>query len=189
MLPIPGMEAHRERDKGRDIFARLYEVHAPSLLSFVGLRVATREDARDLLVEVFLAALENKQFIQLDEAQQRSWLWKVTRNKVTDYYRKHQHQHISSLEEYTGDLYTDESDEPEVMAILSDEASRLRGFIREHLTPFEQQLISLRFAHNLRSPEIARIVGKKEGAIRTQLSRTLNLLRSLYGRPDHNDHF
>lgn len=184
MLSIRGMEAHRERGASNDAFARLYEIHAPALLAFVSLRVATREDARDLLVEVFLAALEEKRFMQLSESQQRSWLWKVARNKVIDHYRKH-HQRIDSLEEYHGDLYADDGDEPEAIAILSDEASRLRGFIRKHLTPFQQQLLSLRFAHNLRSPQIATIVGKSEGAIRTQLSRTLNLLRSLYEQHEY----
>lgn len=165
-----------------DEFARLYEAHAPALLAYVSLRMSAREDARDLLVEVFMAALEDTHFPRLGATEQRGWLWRVTRNKLVDYYRVQQRRGTASLETYSEALYANEREEPEEVALRSEEVSRLHLFIHEHLTPLQQQILHLRFARDLRSREIADVIGKSEGAVRTQLSRTLNLLRTLHNK-------
>jgi DNA-directed RNA polymerase specialized sigma24 family protein len=41
-------------------------------------------------------------------------------------------------------------------------------------------VMCLRFGYNLRCAEIASILGKQESAVRTMLSRTINLLRDVY---------
>jgi DNA-directed RNA polymerase specialized sigma24 family protein len=50
----------------------------------------------------------------------------------------------------------------------------------KRLSPLQREVMCLRFGYNLRCAEIASILGKQESAVRTMLSRTINLLRDVY---------
>ncbi len=55
------------------------------LLGFIQQRVASTEDAEDILQDVFYQFAGNTEPIE----QVTGWLYKVARNKITDNYRKH----------------------------------------------------------------------------------------------------
>ena len=55
------------------------------LLGFIKQRVASTEDAEDILQDVFYQFAGNPEPIE----QVTGWLYKVARNKITDNYRKH----------------------------------------------------------------------------------------------------
>ena len=55
------------------------------LFGFIKQRVASTEDAEDILQEVFYQFAGNAEPIE----QATGWLYKVARNKITDNYRKH----------------------------------------------------------------------------------------------------
>jgi RNA polymerase sigma factor (sigma-70 family) len=55
------------------------------LLGFIKQRVASTEDAEDILQDVFYQFAGNAEPIE----QATGWLYKVARNKITDSYRKH----------------------------------------------------------------------------------------------------
>lgn len=171
----------RQSNKGLDddAAAVLYQRHSPSLLAYLRMHARSWEEAEDLLVEVFLAALEKEGFGALREAEQRSWLWRVARNKVVDSFRLMQRRQMLPLDEVAETIYYDEELAPEQVTLRQEEYARLRSSIQD-LSPLQQQVLQLRFVNELRCGEIATAVGKSEAAVRMLLSRTLNLLRSIY---------
>jgi len=60
---------------------------APTILAYLSQQVPTLQDAEDLLLEVFMAALKYEMLINLSEERQLVWLRRVARNKVIDRYR------------------------------------------------------------------------------------------------------
>ena len=80
------MQANRHIAQAEQEMALLYRKYAPGLLTYVRMHITSVEDAEDLVVEVFMAALENTKFAALSEKEKQSWLWRVTRNKVIDTY-------------------------------------------------------------------------------------------------------
>src|SRR5947209_5926650 len=82
----------------------LFHRYAPAILAFLRQHMPSREDAEDLLLEVFAAVLEQKQVnvIEMAETEQRLWLWRVVRNKMIDVYRKNV-RHSSTALEYVAD--------------------------------------------------------------------------------------
>src|SRR5260221_12922056 len=64
----------------------LYERFAERLLAYVCQQVSNRQDAEDLLLEVFLAALQNTSLARLPAERQLVWLRRVGREKGIDYY-------------------------------------------------------------------------------------------------------
>src|SRR5579883_587658 len=162
------------------LVARLYERHAPALFAYLRQKTASREDAEDILAQVFVAAIEQEAIAALSEREQVAWLWRVARNKSVDAYRRSRLRQGMDLEELT-DLLYDENEQhaPEQVSLRREEYARLHAHIAR-LSPLQQKTLHLRFANELRCSEIAQVLGKREVAVRVMLSRTLNFLRGLY---------
>lgn len=84
------------------------------LLDFVRKRVPTEEDAEDLLQEVFFELIETYRLMKPVE-QLASWLFKVARNKITDFYRK---KKPDSLEAQFGTMSQDDGEKLLLQEIL-----------------------------------------------------------------------
>lgn len=174
------MQPLRSLDEVNDAtFTHLYRTHAPALLTHLRINAPSLEDAEDLLLEVFLAALERNSLSALSPEEQRFWLWRVARNKLVDHYRKHGRRLHLPLEDAEQLIYQDGEQMPEWVALRNEERRDLRVAI-EGLPPLQREILLLRFVDGLRAPEIARLMGKRDAAIRMMLSRTLNLLRKTF---------
>jgi RNA polymerase sigma factor (sigma-70 family) len=170
----------------RSLIAALYQRHAPSILTFIRRHIPSREDAEDVLLEVFLAALESEKLGAFNEGEQLAWLRRVAYNKCIDHYRQNRTS-IVSLEQAMETVFNDEQQAPEQISLRNEEHARLHMSLAA-LPEAKQHILRLRFAHDLSSPEIARLLNSNAGAIRTMLSRTLNLLRGLYENSDEEHH-
>ena len=159
--------------------ADLYQRHVYTLLSFIRRYVSTREDAEDVLLEVFLAAMERNALIGLSEGEQLAWLRRVAHNKCVDVYRRSVRRPAIPLDSALDMLYEPEEQTPEQVALRSEEYALLRDYLT-HLPAQQQAVLRLRFADDLRSSEIARRLNKSEGSVRMLLARALNHLRKIY---------
>jgi RNA polymerase sigma factor (sigma-70 family) len=155
----------------------LYDRYAALIFTYLRQRTRTREDAEDLLEDIFIAAMEDAKFQYLPEQAQVAWLWRVARNKLIDNFRRALARQHVSLDLMMETLFEDEADAPELAALRLDHVALVERLLQQ-LSPLQQELIRLRFGENLRNAEIARRLGKQEAAVRTMLSRTLNLLRT-----------
>jgi RNA polymerase sigma-70 factor (ECF subfamily) len=163
---------------GAQTMEELFEQHAEKLFAYLRLHTPSREDAEDILVETFLAALTETKFIHLSAMAQVAWLWRVARNKASDAFRKAAFRRNVSLEQVDQTMYEDETHDPEQMALSQDEAHELHKLVHA-LPQAQQEMLQLRFAYDLHCREIAAILGKREDAVRMMLSRTMNALRQL----------
>jgi RNA polymerase sigma factor (sigma-70 family) len=161
--------------------ALLYERDALTIFAYILRRISVREDAEDILLEVFLAALEQETLVDLPEEKQRAWLLRVAHNKVIDHLRYHQRRSIVPLEAVSETLYACGESEPDELLLAQEEYAQLRSHV-EQLPALQQEVIHLRFFAGLHYREIARLLNKREGAVRVLLSRALGLLRSIYQR-------
>jgi RNA polymerase sigma factor (sigma-70 family) len=169
------------------LLSALYQQHAPQIFSYLRLHLRSKEDAEDLLVEVFLAGLESPAFHQLAEPQQRAWLWRVVHHKLVDFYRKRTvRQRVVNVDELTQEIYYDEDLSPERLMERSEDYLHLRELVQT-LPATQQQVLRLRLVNGLRCKEIATRLGKSEPAIRALFSRALNLLRSTYRQKQGED--
>ena len=65
----------------------LYDRFAVTVLAYLSQLVSNRQDAEDLLLEVFMAACKNEMLLGLPAGRQLAWLRRVARNKAVDRYR------------------------------------------------------------------------------------------------------
>lgn len=161
------------------LVARLYEEHASTLFTYRRRHIRSREDAEDVLVEVFLAAIEANLLENLENKEQATWLWRVARNKAVDAYRRSRLRQGTDLDQIADLIYEDEKHAPEQATLRQEEFEHLHASL-ERLSPIQREAVRLRFVNGLRCAEIATVLGKREGTVRVLLSRALNFLRALY---------
>jgi RNA polymerase sigma factor (sigma-70 family) len=165
--------------RGDSLISVLYDRHASTIFTYLRQHAPSREDAEDMLLEVFLAALERSVLSGLAEEEQLAWLRRVAHNKLIDSYRRAIYRQSVTLEQVAETMYDAEELAPEQLALRNEEFTQLRATLK-HLPVIQQEILHLRFANGLRCAEIATMVGKTEGAVRMLLSRSLNALRTLY---------
>jgi len=160
-----------DTDEARNVGqSTLYERFAGTILAYLCQQVSNQQDAEDLLLEVFLAALQNTLLARLPAVRQLTWLRRVARNKVIDHYRHTTLFTMQPLEQARE--IEDESLTPEQRAEEQEKWTCLLQAI-EQLPPAQRELVRLRYVQELRLTQIAELMEKSEGTVRKMLSRTL----------------
>jgi RNA polymerase sigma factor (sigma-70 family) len=162
----------------------LYTEFATTILVYLCEMVSNRQDAEDLLLEVFMAAFNSDILLQLPARQQLAWLRRVARNKAVDRYR-----HAARLTLVPLDHARETADEHLTHQQLAEQRQtyeRLAQIIGQ-LPASQQELLRLRYGRDLRLTQIAEQLGKREGTVRKLLSRTLHRLRTLYEQSERGE--
>lgn len=160
-------------------FAAFYRRHVTTLLNYIRRYVPTREDAEDVLVDVFLAAYEQRVLATFSEEEQLAWLRRVAYHKCVDLLRRQQRHPSLALESVSETLYEPEERSPESMVLRADEQALLRHHLAGLPVP-QQAILSLKFGQRLRGVEIARRLNRSESSVSTLLAQALNHLRERY---------
>src|SRR5260221_1993533 len=159
------MQQHDECTQGkRSAASALYDRYASSIFAYARLSTPSWEDAEDVTLEVFTAALEQANLSALSERQQLVWLRRVAHNKLVDRYRRAMHLPVVPLEQ---------------VALRGEELEQLYKAVSS-LSLFQQQVLQLRFGEGLRFAEIAVLLNKREATVRKLCSRSIALLRTIY---------
>lgn len=163
-------------------FGELYEIYFDKIYGFIFYKVGDRTEAEDLAEEVFVKALEAIKGFEWRNVPFVSWLFKIAVNVVNDYFRRCFKMTTVSVEDYINELKT--TDDPAALAIKKFSQEKLYLAISK-LTEIQQEVIILKFLTNLSNTEIARIIGKNEGAVKSLQHRALNALyKVLEGNKD-----
>jgi RNA polymerase sigma-70 factor (ECF subfamily) len=176
-----------------DAFGILFERHFDAIFGYVFRRVGSWDAARDLTSEVFFKALRSRWRFRFTGAPVVAWLYAIATNEIRMFYRRGARAPIS-LDEILRDKGT-----PLAPSLVHDalaerraadeqleqnaEFARAQRALRE-LPMKYQDVIALRFFEEKSIAEIAAILGKREGTIKSLLSRGLARLRMALG-PEH----
>jgi len=155
-------------------FAALYQQYYARVYRYLRVRLQSEEDAADLTQQVFLKALDALPRYRPGSAPFSAWLFAIARNALADRYRRR--PPTLSLEA-AGDLRTEQ--EMEASLLQRESLDQLKSLINQ-LKPDARDLLALRFAAGLTTPEIAATLGKRPDAVRKSLSRLLQSLKEQY---------
>jgi RNA polymerase sigma factor (sigma-70 family) len=155
----------------------LYERHGQAIFGYLRLHLRSLEDAEDLLLEVFLTALEHDNLSALPPGEQLAWLRRVAHNKLANVYR-HKARHPQVVLDSIGEAIFEEEG-PEQLTLRNEERERLEAALKK-LPALQEQTLRLRYADGLPCAEIAVLLGKREATVRKLLSRSILSLRGIY---------
>lgn len=155
-------------------FGEIYDKQIEKIYRFVFLKVSSQEIAEDLTSEVFTRGWESFRDKKCDIKNMQAFLYQIARNLVVDHYRqKGQAQFVSTdalplLEEGMGleERIAQKLEFNDVRAALAN--------INEDY----REIIIWYYLDELSVPEIAKVLGKSEEAVRVQIHRALRVLRN-----------
>nr|BBH87939.1 hypothetical protein KTC_26900 [Thermosporothrix sp. COM3] len=160
-----------------DALSSLFEQYAPVIFALLRSHVPSREEAEDILAEVFMSALQHPEIMQWDGPRALYWLKRVAYYKVVDSYRLKQRYRTITLATFTNEIH-DERD-PESIFLHQEVYNELYDSI-QRLSIKQQQLLFLRYGCNLATAEIAVFLNRSDQSVRKQLSRTIQQLRRIH---------
>jgi RNA polymerase sigma-70 factor (ECF subfamily) len=156
-------------------FGDLYELHFERVYAFIAGRVRDRDIAEDLTSEVFHKALANIRKFEWRGAPFGAWLMRIAANAVADRFKR------AAREVSGAENAPEQSVEPDLDAV--EHRARLFRLVGE--LPLEQrQVIVRRFVEQRSIRDIARQLGKTDGAVKQLQFRALQNLRARMGGAD-----
>jgi len=167
-----------------EAFGELYDNFYGQIFGYVLKRTANIETAQDITSEVFFKALNNLgRYRRRKNVPFSSWLYRIATNQINEYFRRNKHRPLP-LEEVSDTIDTfNTSVEAEVFQ-AEEELKRQQDFLILHkgisrLPIKYQEVITLRFFEKKQDKEIAQILGKPEGTVKSLLHRGLRRLREM----------
>ncbi len=155
----------------------IFRRYSPTIFAYLRLHTSSREEAEDLTLDIFAAALTNQQLVTWAGPRQLGWLKRVATNKLIDSYRRTNRRPVIALDQIVETLL-DEHD-PEYIALHNENCTQLHQQIKQLYTTAAGNF-HLRYGNGLHTAEIAELLNKSEQAVRQMLSRTINMLRTMY---------
>jgi RNA polymerase sigma-70 factor, ECF subfamily len=163
----------RAQKGDREALEELYLLHFDRIYSYLQLTVGNRHDAEDLTNQTFVKMLESIERFQWRKVPISAWLFRIAHNLAMDHFRAHKRWQPE-----------EEPPEPEDSAELSAEDEALQSIGRqsmfemiEDLSPDQQQVLTLKFVFNFPNADVATILGKTEGAVKSLQHRALASLQ------------
>jgi RNA polymerase sigma-70 factor (ECF subfamily) len=155
-------------------FSELYRTHLRDVYSYTYYRIGNHHDAEDLTEQTFLQAYRHfeRALRESNGRPLRPWLIRIAHNLAANYYRDRARRPQTVLEHAgtlsalhpTAELVEDREELKEVLAGVS----RLPDDRREALI--------MRFALGMDNSEIARALGRSEGATKVLIHRAIRQL-------------
>jgi RNA polymerase sigma-70 factor (ECF subfamily) len=157
-----------------EAFSLLYERYVKNIYSYIYYRTGNHHDAEDLVSRTFYRAL--KHFARYEDrgAPFSAYLYRIAHNMVANWHRDRSRRQVVPLNEMM--LSSLKREQPAAVAEAKGEQEALLGAVHR-LPPDRQELLILKFVDQLSNAEIAKIMGRTEGAIKSLYHRTLLALR------------
>jgi len=160
-------------------FSELYRAHLRDVYSYSYYRVGNHHDAEDLTEQTFLQAYRHFERAQResDGRPLRPWLIRIAHNLAANLYRDRARKPASPIDETT--MIT-APHTTEQLVEGRDELSRILDGVGK-LPDDRREALIMRFALGMDNREIARALGRSDGATKVLIHRAIKQLEEIVG--------
>jgi len=167
-------------------FGALFDAHYKPIFNYIFRRVGDYDVSRDIAADTFLKAyLKVQSFVWMDISV-LTWLYRIATNEVNYFYRKdksarlvHETFLLQAEKLFEFEDYKTEKQLLEAEVKMDEDFAKVQQCLKQ-LDVKYQEVLSLRFFEKKSILEIAEILDKKEGTIKSLLSRGIEKLKILF---------
>jgi RNA polymerase sigma-70 factor (ECF subfamily) len=152
-------------------FAVLWRELQPAVLRYF--RVAAGEAAEDLAADTWMSVIRGLGRFRGDERAFRAWIFTLARHRAIDWRRRAGRRPTWVAAEELAEWPA--PDDP-VLQVLEGQSTRAALALVAELPPDQAEVVALRVLGGLEVAEVARIVGKRPGAVRVLAHQGLRRL-------------
>lgn len=165
-----------------DLFLRFYEEFKNKLFNYLMYRLSfDRELAEDLLMDIVLKAYENFDSYNKKKGSFKSWIFTIAHNHLLNYWRDQNKRGTVDIEKLEfNEMYADDGQ------IVKNADKKIEAdYIKrvfEIMNNTNSELLILKYIHDFNNKEIAKILKKRQGTIRTAISRAVKEFKEIYNK-------
>jgi RNA polymerase sigma-70 factor, ECF subfamily len=163
-------------------FSDLYRAHLRDVYSYAYYRVGNHHDAEDLTTQTFLQAYRHFERARRESNGRplRPWLIRIAHNLAANYYRDRSRKPQTPIED-AGVLAAAHT--TETLVEHRDDLGRILDCVQE-LPDDRREALIMRFALGMDNREIARALGRTDGATKVLLHRAIKQLEGLVAKAE-----
>jgi len=150
-------------------FEKLYAEYHPKILSFIKSKISSLEDAEDITSAVFEKAFKGIDNFRWQGVPISSWLYKIARNTLIDYYRK-------KKEIFSGDKIESARQSPDMEQNIISEL-RFEQILQQ-LNTRERGIVYMKFFEGHPNKNIAKKLKITENNVAIIVHRIIKKLRN-----------
>lgn len=169
-------------------FGILFDEYYTVIFNYVFRRLGDYDITKDILSETFLKAFLNIGKFRWKGVPISFWLYRIANNEIQQSFRREKYRpgSLDLIVESKGWDTPDPASTPEVKRQAEKEIQRDADFLFiqqeiKKLPAIYQEVLALRYFEQKSIKEIAAIIDKKEGTIKSLLSRGVSKLREIAG--------
>ncbi len=174
-----GALLERVRVYDRAAIAEIYDRYSLRIYNYLYHRIGNAHLAEDLTATVFVRMLEAVRSSKAWRTSFSGWLYRIAHNLVVDQFRSGHQDRQVELDDWS--IVSSEHPAESAERLLAQE--RLRRAI-DRLTEDQGVVITLKFIEGLSNAEVAELIGKSEGAVKSLQFRGLAALRRIIGEDE-----
>jgi RNA polymerase sigma-70 factor (ECF subfamily) len=163
----------RAQEGDRLALEELYLMHFDRIYSYLHMSVGNRHDAEDLTTQTFVKMLEAIDRFEWRKAPLSAWLFRIAHNLAMDHFRAHRRWQPEEEPPESEHLAEPSAEE----AALHSIGDRSMLKMIDSLSIDQQQVLTLKFVFGFSNAEVATILGKTEGAVKSLQHRALASLQ------------
>ncbi len=167
----PDRLLERAREHDIEALGQIYDAYHTRIYRYISARVGNGSLAEDLTGEVFTRMLESLRIGTGVQNSLSGWLYRVAQNLVVDHYRSNMVDD-EALAENRLPSHEERPEHSVEQALQTEELRRAMS----HLTEDQQNVVLLKFVEGLSNVEVADVLGKTEGAVKSLQHRALGSL-------------
>jgi len=170
----------RARKYDSEAFGLLYERFVSKVYGYIYYRIGNRVEAEDLTAQTFLKALDAINRFDGQKASFLTWLIRIANNLTIDYFRLKGRRVEVPLEQAIGNRDFCDTEEIALTNIVSERVMALTS----RLTGEQRQVMILKFNLHFTNGEIAKVMDKTEGSVKSLQHRALSKIKKVLKEED-----
>jgi RNA polymerase sigma-70 factor (ECF subfamily) len=173
-MPRLGSSKPRQAGPSVDELESVYRENVSAVYGFFSYSVGP-DAAEDLTAATFERLVRSWAKFDPTRSSERTWIFTIARNLLTDHWRWQSHRHGPSLDANPELIESIAGGDDPLARSLERDA--LKGWL-EQLGPRERQVLALRYVADLSVPEVAECLELSAANVHQICSRSLRRLRS-----------
>jgi len=163
----------RAQQHNQEAFAQLYEEHFDKIYRYVTFKIGNETEAEDMTQQVFLNALQSISSFKWKGVPFSAWLFRIAHNQVVDYLRSKKRTAVPLNESLAS---SNSNDTPQSVVEQKLDIEQVLAATKQ-LTEAQREVISLRFTSELPIAQVAKVMGKSQGAVKALQHSAIVALR------------
>jgi RNA polymerase sigma factor (sigma-70 family) len=155
------------------------------VFSYIYRSIGHYHTSYDLTQEVFIKMLKAIDKFDISAGSFQNWIFKIAVNTVKDYFKSRGYRTFTEAVEVEVERCDENSNVVELVSRMS-ESERVKNAVMQ-LDESKREAIILRFYHDMKIKDIARVTDTNESTIKSRLKHGIKILRSILKEDEEND--